>query len=97
MARRYRYKPTKVQGAFSIVVGTAMLVFAITSFSRAHGSGLVFLIFWCVLVVAITCMNAWAAFSEKGSLGTLQPRGRGRLVKEDEEVADADENRRPYR
>jgi hypothetical protein len=26
---------------------------------------------WCLVVVGITVLNTWAAFSEKGSLGTF--------------------------
>ncbi len=66
-----RYKPSKPTAVLGIVVGIGMLGFGITGFRDAEGSGLAFLAFWCVMVVAITAVNAWAAFSEKGSLGTF--------------------------
>ena len=33
--------------------------------------GLAFLVFWCAMVVAITALNTWAAFSANGSLATF--------------------------
>lgn len=53
---------------FGIVVGVAMIFFALTSFDGGENSWFVW--FWCAGVVAITTLNTWAAFSEKGSLGT---------------------------
>ncbi len=73
MAGAMRYKPSKPAAVLGIVVGIGMLGFAITAFSRAHKFPLGFLIFWCVIVVAITSLNTWAAFSKNGSLATFTP------------------------
>ncbi len=69
--RTTRYKPSKPVAVLGIVVGIAMLAFGITSFRDAEGGGLAFLVFWCAVVVTVTALNTWAAFSEKGSLGTF--------------------------
>jgi uncharacterized membrane protein YhhN len=66
-----RYKPSKPAAVLGIVVGIGMLGFGITAFRDAEGGVLAFLVLWCVMVVAITAVNTWAAFSEKGSLGTF--------------------------
>ncbi|WP_040338510.1 hypothetical protein [Candidatus Blastococcus massiliensis] len=71
--RRTNYKPSKPAAALGIVFGIGMLVFGITAFRDAEGSGLAFLVFWCA-GVGITALNTWAAFSEKGSLGTFVTR-----------------------
>jgi hypothetical protein len=68
---RYRYKPSKPVAVLGIVVGIAMIIFAVTAFGKSDGGGGGFLIFWCAAVVAITGLNTWAAFSEKGSLATF--------------------------
>ncbi len=73
MAGAMRYKPSKPAAVLVIVVGIGMLGFAITAFSRAHKFPVGFLIFWCVIVVAITSLNTWAAFSKNGSLATFTP------------------------
>jgi hypothetical protein len=67
----FRYRPSKPAAVLGIVVGVGMLVFGITQFGSASGGGPAFLVFWCVVVVAITALNTWAAFSERGSLGTF--------------------------
>ena len=59
-------------GVLSVVFGVGMLAFGISSFRDARGDDLAFVIFWCC-VVAITGLNAWAAFSEKGSIATFMP------------------------
>jgi hypothetical protein len=69
--RTMRYKPSKPAAILGIVVGIGMLGFGITAFRDSEGGTLAFLVFWCVVVVAITALNTWAAFSEKGSLATL--------------------------
>ena len=79
--RRTRYKPSKPAAIFGIVVGIGMLAFGIAAFRDVEGLRL-FLVFWCLVVVGITALNTWAAFSEKGSLGTF--------VSEDD---DAERNR----
>jgi uncharacterized membrane protein YhhN len=66
-----RYKPSRPAAVLGIVVGIGMLAFGITQFRDLHGGGLAFLVFWCVMVVAITTLNTWAAFSARGSLGTF--------------------------
>ncbi|QXG76769.1 hypothetical protein KUM42_04240 [Modestobacter sp. L9-4] len=68
----YRYKPSKPMGVLSIVVGIGMLVVGLTQFGGAEGGGRTFLVVWCIAVVGITGVNAWAAFSEKGSLATYR-------------------------
>ena len=68
--RRTKYKPSKPAAVLGIVVGIGMLAFGITQFSAAEENRL-FLVFWCAVVVGITGLNTWAAFSEKGSLGTF--------------------------
>ena len=68
--RRTKYKPSKPAAIFGIVVGIGMLAFGITAFRDVEGLRL-FLVFWCLVVVGITALNTWAAFSEKGSLGTF--------------------------
>jgi hypothetical protein len=72
----YRYKPSKPVGALSVVVGIGMLVFGVLSFRDVRGTTLAFIVFWCCAVVAITALNAWAAFSKEGSLATFLPVGR---------------------
>ena len=67
----FRHRPSKPAAVLGIVVGIGMLVFGITAFGDASGGVLAFLVFWCVVVVAITTLNTWAAFSERGSLGTF--------------------------
>jgi len=69
---RCRYKPSKPAAVLGIVVGVGMLVFGISAFANSgDGGGRAFLVFWCAAVVAITALNTWAAFSEKGSLATF--------------------------
>jgi hypothetical protein len=69
---RYRYKPSKPAAVLGIVIGIGMIAFALTTLGKAHGgAGHGFLIFWICAVVAITGLNTWAAFSEKGSLATF--------------------------
>ena len=67
----HRYKPSKPAAVLGIVMGIGMLVFGIVQFRDAEGGGRAFLVFWCVALVGITTLNTWAAFSEKGSLGTF--------------------------
>jgi hypothetical protein len=69
-----RYKPSKPVAVLGIVVGIGMLGFGISQFGDAEGGGLAFLVFWCAMVVGITAVNTWAAFSETGSLGTFVSR-----------------------
>lgn len=69
MAGLYRYKPSKPAAVLGIVVGIEMIALVLLRFERS-GNGW-FLVFWCFAVVAIVALNTWAAFSEKGSLGTL--------------------------
>lgn len=68
--RRTNYKPSKPAAVLGIVVGIGMLAFGITSFRDVEENRL-FLVFWCVVVVGITALNTWAAFSKNGSLGTF--------------------------
>jgi hypothetical protein len=68
--RRTNYKPSKPAAILGIVVGIGMLAFGITGFGATEENRL-FLVFWCLVVVGITALNTWAAFSEKGSLGTF--------------------------
>ncbi len=56
-----------------IAAGFGMLGFAITAFAHGHKFPVGFLIFWCVMVVAITSLNTRAAFSKNGSLATFTP------------------------
>ncbi len=65
----YRYKPSKPMAVLGIEVGAAMIVLALTSFD-ADVKNYWFVWLWRTGVVAIAGMNAWAAFSDKGSLGT---------------------------
>ncbi|SFT51087.1 hypothetical protein SAMN05660657_01186 [Geodermatophilus amargosae] len=67
----FRYKPSRPAAVLGIVVGVGMLAFGITQFGDASGGGLAFLVSWCAVVVGITALNTWAAFSERGSLGTF--------------------------
>jgi hypothetical protein len=69
--RTVKHKPSKPAAVLGIVVGIGMLGFGITAFRDAEGGGLAFLVFWCAVVVGITTLNTWAAFSKKGSLGTF--------------------------
>ena len=64
----YRVKPSKPVAVFGAFVGVAMLVFGITEF---HGRNTPFLIFWCAVVVGITCLNLWSAFAKNGSSETI--------------------------
>lgn len=69
MPGSYRYKPSKPLAAFQILVGIAMLAFGITRFAQ-HGFN-AFLVLWCVVLVGIVGLNAWAGFSRNGSLATF--------------------------
>jgi hypothetical protein len=69
--RRTQYKPSKPVAIVGILVGIGMLGFGIAGFGDADGGVPAFLVFWCAAVVGITALNTWAAFSEKGSLGTF--------------------------
>lgn len=53
----FRYRPSKPAAVLGIVVGVGMLVFGITQFGSASGGALAFLVFWCVMAVAITALN----------------------------------------
>ncbi|RBY90186.1 hypothetical protein DQ244_12000 [Blastococcus sp. TBT05-19] len=79
--RTMRYKPSKPAAVLGIVVGIGMLGFGITGFWDSEGGGKAFLVFWCFVVVAITALNTWAAFSKKGSLATFMP---GEFVSDDD-------------
>ena len=68
--RRTKYKPSKPAAILGIVVGIGMLVVGIMAFRDVEELRL-FLVLWCTVVVGITALNTWAAFSEKGSLGTF--------------------------
>ena len=70
-----RYKPSKPAAVLGIVAGVGMLVFAIVGFHDTDGPAFGFFVFWCVMVVAITALNTWAAFSKNGSLATFVPFG----------------------
>lgn len=59
-----KMKPTKPMAVFGAFVGLAMLVLALTSFSRVTP----FLVVWLVVVVGIVAINLWAAFSKDGAL-----------------------------
>ena len=65
--------------------GRGMLAFGITGLGGAEENR-IFLVFWCAVVVGITVLNKWAAFSEKGSLGTF-------VYRDDEAVARDDAER----
>jgi hypothetical protein len=65
----YRYKPSKPAAVIQILVGIAMLVLAITSF--AHKGFNAFFVVWCLILVGIVGLNAWAGFSKNGSLATF--------------------------
>ena len=65
-----RYKPSKPAAVVGIVMGIGLLIFGITNFGDS-GEARGFLIFWCVMVVAVTGLHTWAAFSKKGSLATF--------------------------
>jgi len=71
----YRYKPSKPVALFSAVVGIAILVFGVVSMlgsgATRDGEGTAFLVLWCVVGVGVVGFNLWAAFAEKGSLGTF--------------------------
>ncbi|WP_104523618.1 hypothetical protein [Blastococcus atacamensis] len=71
--RTMRYKPSKPFAVLGIVMGIGMLVFGISMLRDAEGGGKAFLAFWCLMVVAATGLNTWAAFSKNGSLGTFVP------------------------
>ncbi len=73
MAGAMRYKPSKPAAVLVIVVEIEMLGFAMTAVAHGHKFPVGFPIFWCVMVVAITSLNTWAAFSKNGSLATFTP------------------------
>lgn len=67
-----RYKPSKPAAIVSCVVGAGMLVFGIVQLIDADDAKVrAFVGFWCISLVAILGLNVWAAFSERGSLGTF--------------------------
>ncbi|MCA0145492.1 hypothetical protein [Blastococcus sp. LR1] len=80
--RTMRYKPSKPVAVLSIVMGVGLLVFGIANFWDAGGGGRAFLVFWCLMVVAVTGLQVWAAFSKNGSMGVLMP---GAFVSGDDE------------
>ncbi|GAB3458676.1 hypothetical protein AB1207_09435 [Kineococcus endophyticus] len=67
---RYRITPSRPAAVLGAFVGAGMLVFGITSFR--DGGSRPFLVFWCLLVVAIVVFNLWSAFSSKGSSASLE-------------------------
>jgi hypothetical protein len=66
-----RDRPSKPAAVLGIAVGVGMLIFGIATFRHASGGGLAFLVLWCVMLVATTGLNTWAAFSSRGSLSTF--------------------------
>ncbi|NEK56663.1 hypothetical protein GCU56_02080 [Geodermatophilus sabuli] len=67
MAGGHRYEPARALAVLGIVVGAALIVFGVVAFATGNRA---FLVSWCAVVVAITALDTWAAFSRRGSLGT---------------------------
>ena len=67
---RYRFKPSKPAAVLGAFVGAGMLVFGLSSFKDTDSRP--FMIFWCLVVVAIVVFNLWSAFSTKGSSGSFE-------------------------
>lgn len=67
-----RYKPSRPVAVLTALVGIGMLAFALTSMG---GANVAFLVFWCVVVVAVVGLNLWAAFARNGSLYTSKGTG----------------------
>jgi hypothetical protein len=87
-----RYKPSKPMAVLGIVVGLVMLGFGLSMFGDVDDDrGRIFIAFWCLLVVAVTGLNVWAAFSKKGSIATIMPFG---AEVEDDEDAEGRRDRR---
>jgi hypothetical protein len=61
---RWNFRPSKPAAVFGAIVGAGMIAFALSSFEN----GGAFLIFWCAIVIGISGLNLWAAFSKNGSL-----------------------------
>jgi ABC-type transport system involved in cytochrome c biogenesis permease subunit len=64
---RYRFKPSKPAALFTTVVATLIFALGITSMHRFTAFGVV----WVVGLVGIVLFNLWAAFSPRGSMGTM--------------------------
>jgi ABC-type transport system involved in cytochrome c biogenesis permease subunit len=64
---RYRFKPSKPAALFSTLVAAVILALGITSMHRFSAFGAV----WVVVLVGIVLFNLWAAFSPRGSMGSM--------------------------
>ncbi len=73
MAGAMRYKPSKLAAVLGIAMGDQNAWLRHHGFrTRTQVPGRV-PVFWCVMVVGITSLNTWAAFSKNGSLATFTP------------------------
>jgi uncharacterized membrane protein YczE len=64
---RYRFKPSKPVALFSTLVAALILALGLTSMHRFTP----FVVVWVVALVGIVLFNLWAAFSPRGSMGTM--------------------------
>jgi ABC-type transport system involved in cytochrome c biogenesis permease subunit len=64
---RYRFKPSKPVALFSTLVALLILVLGVTSMHKVSP----FAVVWMVVLVGIVLFNLWAAFSPRGSMGTM--------------------------
>jgi ABC-type transport system involved in cytochrome c biogenesis permease subunit len=64
---RYRFKPSKPAALFTTLVAAVILALGITSMHRFTAFSAV----WVVVLVGIVLFNLWAAFSPRGSMGSM--------------------------
>jgi ABC-type transport system involved in cytochrome c biogenesis permease subunit len=64
---RYRFKPSKPAALFSTLVAALILALGLTSMHRFTPFAAV----WVVVLVGIVLFNLWAAFSPRGSMGSM--------------------------
>ena len=64
---RYRFKPSKPTALFSTLVAAVILALGISSMHRFTP----FAVIWVIVLVGIVLLNLWAAFSPRGSMGSL--------------------------
>jgi uncharacterized membrane protein YczE len=64
---RYRFKPSKPAALFSTLVAALILALGLTSMHRFTAFSAV----WVVVLIGIVLFNLWAAFSPRGSMGSM--------------------------
>ena len=64
---RYRFKPSKPAALFCTLVAALILALGLTSMHRFTALAAV----WVIVLVGIVLFNLWAAFSPRGTMGSM--------------------------